>query len=318
MFMRTLVVLVSLLFAFQPKGRAELINGIYVVVNDAVITYQEVESAIAPLAELLARQYRGQPSVFEEKLQQTRSEKIEELVERQLVLHEFKTAGYILPESIIDDVIRERIKERFGDRATLTKTLQAQGMTFEAFRKQVREDYIIRALTQQKISPEKILISPHKIETYYNENQDQFKVADQVKLRMIVLNKSKSGAEVARKLAEEIHSKLQEGASFADMASVYSDSNRAEGGSRGWVDRSFFKKELSDVAFSLKPGQHSGVIDLPEACYLMLAEDVQTAHTKALADVRDEIEKTLKDEEQARLKNRWIDRLKAKSFIRYF
>ncbi len=316
--MKRILVLLSATLLLSLPVRAELVNGVYVIVNDAVITYQEVESAIAPLAELLAKQHRAQPQVFQEKLQQTRQAKIEELVERQLVLHEFNTAGYQLPEAVIDDAIQDRIKERYANRATLAKTLQAQGISFETFRKQIREDYIVRAMIQSKIPAEKILVSPQKIEAYYTTNISKYEVPDQVKLRMIVMNKANESDTAPARVAQEITSKLKEGAAFVDLASVYSDSQRAQGGDRGWIDREVLKKELSDVAFSLKPGQHSQVIELPEACYLLSVEDVRTAHTKSLVDVRDEVEQVLKSEERNRLQKQWLDRLKSKSFVRYF
>ena len=316
--MRTTFLLCLALILSLCGARADLVNGIYVIVNDSVITYQEVEQSLAGVAELLYKQYRDQPQMLEQKLQQARADRIEELVQRELILNEFKTGGYVLPDSIIDDVIRERIKERYGDRATLTKTLQAQGMTFDGFRKQVREDYIVGAMVSQKLSSEKILVSPQKIENFYNEHQADFKVSDRVKLRMISLNKSKDNPDAAKKLAEEIHTKLKEGASFADMASIYSDAYKDKGGDRGWIERSFLKKELSDVAFGLKPNQFSDVIESGDAYYLLLVEQNEGAHTRPLADVRDEIEKSLKAQERTALRDRWIERLKTKSFIRYF
>jgi parvulin-like peptidyl-prolyl isomerase len=103
------------------------------------------------------------------------------------------------------------------------------------------------------------------------------------------------------------------------MAGVYSSGlQRSEGGDRGWVDRSYFKPELATIAFSLKPGQHSGVIDLPEACYLMMVEDVRPAHVREETEVRDDIERILKAEESLRLYKEWIERLKRKSFIQYY
>jgi hypothetical protein len=75
---------------------------------------------------------------------------------------------------------------------------------------------------------------------------------------------------------------------------------------------------MRDTAFSLKPGQHSGVIELPQACYLMLIEDVKPAHVKEMKEVRDEIEHTLRAKENTRLRQLWIDRLKRKSFINYY
>jgi len=315
---KKLLALFSAALLLAPSARAELVNGVYVIVNDSVITSQEVESAIAPLVEMLARQYRNDPRTFQEKLQQTRQAKIEELVERELILHEFKTAGYHLPESVIDDAIQDRIKERFGNRATLAKTLQAQGISFETFRKQIRDDYIVRAMIQTKVSADKIIISPQKVETYYNANRDKYQVPDQVKLRMIVLNKRGEDDASPKRVAQEILNKIKEGASFAEMASIYSDAQRSQGGDRGWIERDTLKKELADVAFSLKQGEHSSVVDLPEACYILFAEEVRSAHTRPLAEVREEIEEILKNEERARLQKQWIDRLKAKSFVRYF
>ncbi len=299
---------------------AELANGIKGVVDDSVVTYEEVHSLTAQTADVLVRQYRSEPSTLEKKMNDLLEENLEKLMERQLILHEFKTAGYNLPESVIDELVQERIRTDFGDRATLTKTLEARGMTYEKFRQQVRERFIVEQLRLKNISSEKIIISPHKIETYYKAHQDDFKVEDEVKLRMIVLNKtSEESAPQVRKLAEEILAKLKEGASFSEMASIYSQgSQRKEGGDWGWVERSVLRKELAEAAFCLKKGERSGVVENSESCYLMLVEDVRPAHSKPLAEVRESIEKNLLLEERNRLEKQWIERLRKKTFVRYF
>jgi peptidyl-prolyl cis-trans isomerase SurA len=316
--MRSLLFLpLLLLFANRIDGR--VVNGINAIVNEAVITYQEVNVAVASVREALVREYGRDPQRLEQEFQRVRGQALEELVEKQLILHEFKTAGYNLPESIVEDEIQHRIRQQFHDRVGLIKALQARGMTSEAFRQSERERIILAQMRVFNVSPSKILISPHKIESYYAENQDKFKVDDQVKLRMIVLNQGPDNPGAARKVAEEILKKIAAGASFAEMATVYSEgAERAQGGDRGWVDRAFLREELTQVAFSLKPGEHSGVVELPEACYLLQVEDTRSAHARPIEDVRDEIEATLMAQERGRLHKKWIDRLKNKSFIRYF
>jgi len=165
-----------------------------------------------------------------------------------------------------------------------------------------------------------IIISPHKVETYYLAHRDDYKVEDEVKLRMIILDRSSdTNAPDNKELAKEILRKLDEGASFAEMAKIYSQgSQRAQGGDWDWVERSVLRKELADVAFSLKPGQRSGIIETPSAYYLMLVEDSKTAHCKPLVEVRDQIEHTLVLDEQKRLEKQWIDRLRKKTFVRTF
>lgn len=78
------------------------------------------------------------------------------------------------------------------------------------------------------------------------------------------------------------------------------------------------RKELADVAFSLKPGQMSDIIETSQACYLMLVEQKRAAHVRPLGEVRDDIDATLRTQEQSRLEKRWIGNLKKKTFIRYF
>jgi peptidyl-prolyl cis-trans isomerase SurA len=305
-------------------ARAELVSGISVVVNDAVITYAEIEDEVIRGATTAAKVYANDPQKYDQEVQRLRSQDIELLVEDKLIVHEFTTSGYTtnVLEAFIDDQIREDIqKNYYGDRTRLIKTLQAQGLTYEAFRRAQREQFIIRYMKYQNGSNvRKILISPLKIEQYYTGHKEQFKVDEQVHLRMIVVNQDKdSPLGMARKVAGEVMDKIDSGVPFAEMAGVYSSGlQRSEGGDRGWVDRSYFKPELATIAFSLKPGQHSGVIDLPEACYLMMVEDVRPAHVREETEVRDDIERILKAEESLRLYKEWIERLKRKSFIQYY
>ncbi len=299
-------------------ARAEVADGVKAVVNDHAITFAEVEEYTRPAVDSLRRQYAAQPDVFQQKLNEALNDSLEQLVERQLILHSFDTEGYKLPDSVVDQMVQERIRERFGDRVTLMKTLQSQGLTFDQFRKQIREQYIESALRNQNVQRE-IIISPYKVESYYTANQDKFKLEDQVKLRTIFLSKPAPDDTNTVKLAREIQAKIKDGAVFADMARTYSQgSQQSQGGDWGWIERSVPRKELAGVAFALAPGQVSEVLDLPDGCYLVLVEDRKPAHAKPLADVRGEIEKTLRVQQQSRLQKQWIDGLKKKTFIRYF
>jgi len=298
--------------------RAELADGVKAIVNDTVITYAQVEEFTAPAEDVLRREYAAQPEVFQQKLAEALDNSLELLVERQLILHEFEAKYTKLPDSVADELVQDRIREQFGDRVTAMKSLQAQGMTYEQFRQDVRDQYIESELRRMNISRE-LVISPYKVETYYLAHQDDFKVEDEIKLRMIVLNKTSDDDTNTSALAREILSQIKEGASFQQMASVYSQgSQRKQGGDWDWVGRSVLRKELADVAFALKPGQVSDVIDTPGACYLMLVEQTRPAHVRPLNEIRSEIEKTLRTQEQARVQKQWIDSLKKKTFIRYF
>lgn len=313
------ILVAALLASFGLTARAELVDGIDAIVHDSVITLQEVEETSGRITDQLREEYAGQPDVLRKQLANAYKETLEELTERQLILHEFQTAGYSIPDSIIDQEFQDYIKSKFGDRVTFIRTLQQEGVTYEKAREDYKDTIIVEQMRYKNVSSA-VIISPHKVETYYLGHKDDFKEEDQVKLRMIVLtNAPDADATQTRQLANEILQKLKQGANFADMATIYSQGSQAKsGGEWDWVEKSVLRKELADVAFTLKPGDISGVIETPGAFYIMQVEDRKNAGIKPLSDVRDQIERLLLAKERTRLQQQWIDKLKKKTFIREF
>lgn len=366
--------LISLLLLLGGRGAVlaefELSNGIAAIADDKIITVQDVRQASAETIDLYRRTYASNRDVYEQKRINALTEALDALIDRQLVLRDFDTIGGIIQESYIDDGIKDRIRDQFGDRVTLTKTLQARGITWETYRQREREK-IITSIMERKNIREAILISPAKIERHYQTNLAQFKLGDQMKLRVIVLNRPPTTeVDDVRKLALAIKVKVDAGAAFAEMASTYSEgAERRQGGAWGWKQDSQLRKGLWEAASALATGQCSRVISMtsapdgtywvsqygaqgelatarkfnekerdifveevtpasepkardaipqPQVFYLMLAEEKQVAHTRPLAEVRDEIERELLLQERARLQKKWIERLRTKSFVRYF
>jgi peptidyl-prolyl cis-trans isomerase SurA len=314
-----LIPVFAMAFCFALPSRGELADSILAIVNDTVITRAQLDIFTEPAVESLRRQFADQPDAFQRELTRTLNDGLEQLVERQLILHDFDSQGYKLPDSLVNQLVQERIRGRFGDRVTLMKTLQAQGMTYEKFREQVRDQFVEDYMRRNKGGSQQIIISPYQIENYYLTHQESFKVEDEIKLRMIILNKTSAADTNTLNLAREIQSKIKEGATFQEMASVYSQgSPQHQAGDWGWVERSVLRKELADAAFALPVGQMSDVIDTPESCYLMFVEDKHPAHVRSLREIHSDIEKTLRTQEQARLQKEWVDGLKKKNFVRYF
>jgi peptidyl-prolyl cis-trans isomerase SurA len=308
-----------LFLCFAASSRADLVDGIVAVVSRNIVTRQEVRDFAAPALDSLQRQYPEDSPELQQQATDVLTNSLELLVERQLILHYFDTAGYRLPESAVDELVNDRIRDEFGgDRVTMMKTLQAQGLTLEQFREQVRDQYIETELRREKVS-QALIVSPYQIEKYYEAHQADYKVEDEVKLRMIVLNKSGSNDTNTPALAQEILEKIRSGSSFTNMAMVYSQgSQKNNGGEMGWLERSALRKELADAAFALKPGEVSNVIETPDTCYILLVEDKHPAHVRPINEVRNDIEKTLLARQHDQLERQWIDSLRQKTFIRYF
>jgi len=319
----------ALAFGFSARADVNtnlpvIVTGVSVVVEDQVITYGEITERVDRSASSLVNIYGGDRRQLAAEWKRLHDQEIEDLIDRKLILHEFYSGSYATNalETVIDNEVNRDIKRNWGnDRARLIETLKAEGKTFEMYRRDMRDSIILSVMrSQNEGESKKIIISPLKIEQYYKEHQDLFKVDDEVQLRMISIAQGQDAAPgAARKLADEVLAKITNGVTFAEMATVNSsDSYQKKGGERGWVERKDLKDELAQAAFALKPGERSGVIELPEGCYIMMVEDKRAAHIKPLADVRMEIESTLNGKERAALHERWIQRLKIKSFIQYY
>ena len=295
-------------------------NSIVAEVNDKIITRQMVTDNMKQEATLLRRQYGRQSQLYGQRYIRLQADILEALVRRELVLREYQEKGYNLPESIIEQRIKEDIRSEYGDRVTLIKSLQRSDMTYEEFARYQREKIIQMVMRGQFISKANIVISPRQIEEYYVANKDTFRSGVEIRLRIIFLDVRKhGGAEGALKLAAEIHQVLQSGDSFAGVASVYSDQNRASGGLRpDWVQRGALAPELDKAAFALGQGQMSPVVVMPQGCYILRCEEMNQAKLGTLSEVRGQIEQTLLENEQKAREDKWFERLKRKSYVRQF
>lgn len=301
-------------------GRAQMMDGIAAIVNTNIITFSEVREMMLPVEMELRRQYSGKE--LQDKLRAAALDALNTLVERTLIIQEFHSKEYKIPNSVVEERLREIIRRDYGgDKQLLIKTITAQGMTMPQFREKLHNQLIIQAMRQHQVTGE-LIISPTKIERYYEEHKEEYRVGDQVKLRLLMVKKpgpdgSKEGPQ---KLIEEIHAKLRAGEDFGKLAEKYSEgsNNKEQQGDWGWVERDVLRKELSDAAFALKPGQYSDIIETEDGLYILKVEDFKPEHYRPLSEVRDEIERVLVGIEKQRLQQEWIDKLKKDAYIRYY
>ena len=302
-------------FAQEPQ----VVDGVAAVVNGDVITYSQVRVLSAPREKLLRSQYTGQE--LANKLKEARELALKDLIDRRLVIQAFKKESYEIPDHIVDQRMREIIRESFGgDRNTFIKTLEAQNYTLGEFKEKEMERIIVQAMRSKNVKTS-LIVPPTKIEEYYKQHRDEFTSKEQIKLRMIMIpSHADTGNSAAQKaMAEEVLGKLASGAEFDRMAQIYSeDSTRDLGGDWGWIERKTLAAPLENVAFKVPVGRISNVIDYAGNYYILKIEDKHGGVTRSLAEVRSEIEKKLIQLEAQSLQERWLASLRSKAYIRTF
>jgi len=295
----------------------EVLDGIAAVVNDEVITFSQVRELIGPAEAQVRKDLRG--AEMSEKIKEIRLKAINDLIDRQLILQEFNKNKFQIPEHYIEEQVQRIIREEFGnDRSAFVRTLQAQGYSLEKFRQVEREKMIVQAMRSQNVKTDAI-VPETKIQEYYQKNRDDYAEEDLIKLRMIAIRKAENGSDIRRGMIEEIRQKITEGAEFADLARMYSDDSTQDlGGDWGWINRRTLNESLSKIAFNLKVGQVSPIIELGNSYYLLLVEARKNGAVKPLASVHDDIQSKLTQEARQKKGEEWIAKLRKKAYIKTF
>lgn len=319
---KTFLTVLLISTSLHLRAAEQVVNGIAAVVNGEVVTYSQVRELVSAQERSASEIYQGEE--LQQKVADMRKKAVQELIDRALILQEFKKKEFNIPSYVIDDSIQRIIRTDFGgDRAAFVKTLQAQGYTMARFREVQKDKITVQAMRQSKTS-DNSLVSPVKIREYYNKHASSYTTPEQVKLRMIVLKEGGSNgdtpadASVSKKqMVAEIREKLAGGAEFDRLAQMYSeDSTNESGGDWGWIERKTLNEELAKVAFSLKPGEISPIIPLDNAYYILMVESKKPAVTKPLSEVQSQIVDALSQEEKIKGQERWLQELRQKAYIR--
>lgn len=294
--------------------------GIAVVVNGKPITTSEVREAIQAQEQLIRMQIKD-PRMAEAKLAELRSSALYALIERQLVLSEFEKLGGTIKAQYVEDDVNNIIRESFeGNREKFLYELAKTGMTIKKFREQREKMMVVSVLRARQVK-DLPPPTPAQVENFYRKNAEKFRDKDYIKFSTITIPKYPVGdvnasAESQKKLAEEIRTKISGGADFASMAKTYSQDSRAEaGGDWGLQERATLSRAIADVAFGLKTGAISKVVEVDANYMIIFCEAKQPGNQEPLEKVRPQIEKVISAEMGRDAVNRWLSGLAAKAIV---
>lgn len=294
-------------------------NGIAAVVNGLVITKSEVREAVTAQEQMLRFQLQNDPTTLQRELAKLRATALDSLIDRELVLSEFKRLGASMKAQYVDDDVNSIIRENFkGDRDAFVKELAKNGMTLKKFR-ELREKMMIVSAMRGKQAAQQAPATPKEIEAYYNTHIDQWREGGMIKISRIVIPKYSGDAgtspEGQRKIAEELRRKIIGGADFATTAKAYSPECLYED---DWVPRDQMKPSIAAVAFSLKQGGVSNVLE-EEGVYIIIAcEAIKHGSAKSLSEVRTEIERSISSEKSKGTLDQWMEGLRKRAVIKKF
>jgi peptidyl-prolyl cis-trans isomerase SurA len=299
-------------------------DGIVAIVEEKVITVDDVRHEIQPLIAQVQRDARNEED-FNQKLEQLQDQVIQQLIDKVLIIKEFHKHKEgedekKIPDSFVDNRVAEVLNEQFdNDRSKFLAYLRARGQTMKDFRKDQEEEIIYHYMRQQQEKSESI-VSPVRIEQFYKENKDQFYQDDSVHLRLIQLSRANGDTDDTLKAkAGAILARFHSGEKFEDLAKEYSeDTKRTKGGDWGWMSRTNLKPEFADPLFVLKKGDTTTPILTPDGCFVLFVEDRKYAGIQPLDQVREQIEHILNTQMTQTSTEHWLERLRRNGYVKHF
>jgi len=157
---------------------------------------------------------------------------------------------------------------------------------------------------------QKVTIPEDEMKSYYDKNIDEFKTPEMVRARHILVKVTPSATEEdkkkAKEKAEEILGKIKNGEDFIKLATDLSDDSgsKIKGGDLGFFSRGKMVKPFEDAAFSLKPGEVSGIVETQFGFHIIKVEEKKDPSVEPFDKVKDRINQKLLQE---RIKSKVTD-----------
>ena len=235
------------------------------------------------------------------------------MIERLLMLKAAEKSKMTLQDWAVDNRVGEIVNHSFGgDRNKLMEHLTARRMSYQDWRKRLKEDMVVAAMRWQAID-KNVSASPSAMRSEYMKHPERYRRRRTVTVSVVLLSpdKAEKREEVSKALKEE---------PFADVARRYSSDSRAALGGK-WenvVPEEVFKREVCDEIAKMPKGTMSKWIEIDGWCFLLRLDDVKPAVNLSFAEAYDEIERRVREEVSRRLYSEWMERLKRETYVKVY
>ena len=268
---RILFSIACLATAAQAAPAIQPVDQIAAVVNDEVITRNELESRYQTTVQQLRRQNIQLPprSLLEKQT-------LERMITERALLQHAKNSGIRIDPAQIESAVRRIAAQNNMGVDDLKSALERDGVSFDRFRENISNEMLISRARERQVES-KLTVSDAEIDSYLQTQTDLGR-DEEFNLSHILVtvpeNASPEQTQTRRSRAQDILDELAKGTSFAQLSATYSDApNALEGGSLGWRNAGQIPSLFLDAVRNLKPGQTSDLIKSPNGFHILRLND---------------------------------------------
>ena len=255
---KILFFLFLLTFSNSIKSQNPVIDNIIAIVGNNIVLRSEIETQYS---QLLAQGSKGGSN--------QRCEIFEDLLFQKLLLHQAEVDSVVVSESQIESEMDRRLRYFINQIGSQEKLEEYYKKSISEIKNEFRtfiKDQLLVQQVQSKIT-DKIKITPTEVRLFFNNiPKDSLPLINsEIEIGQIVKipHVSESIKLDTRNRLNELRERILKGDDFAAMAVLYSEDpgSAKKGGELGYTNRGELYPEFEAVAYNLKEGEVSQVIE---------------------------------------------------------
>lgn len=259
---------------------AKSIDHIVAVVNEDVITRQELDEAIKIAIGRLQQQGAQLPNQ-----QALESQVLESLINKRIQLQHAKEVGLSVGESELDETILRIAEENKLSLPEFYVVLEKDGISYNKFRDEIREEMIMARMKEREIKNQ-VNVTEGEVDNFLHTQETSAEGNDEYRLAhiLILVSENMNSVQIQQRAerADMALKKLKEGVEFSQVVAEFSDAADAnQGGIIEWRPITQMGPAFSELLTPLQPGDVTQVVQSPNGFHIfkLLGRRVQEVPT---------------------------------------
>jgi peptidyl-prolyl cis-trans isomerase SurA len=260
--------LINSCYAAPLPTLVSAIDKIVVIVNSDVITQSEVDRAMTVAKQELTHTNAPLPSDAD-----LRKQIIEKLINLSIERQMIKQANIVISEDELNASIEVIAKSNNLTLADLKKAVEANGISFAQYRKQISEQMQLRRLEQALVG-RNIVVSDQEVKDFLSKNKS---IANpnafyHIENILIPVSSAPSPAELqqAKTKAQQITQQLRKGKDFGQVVAAESgEGSVLRSGDLGWRQLPELPTVFAEAVKNMKQGDIAGPLQAPNGFHII-------------------------------------------------
>ena len=232
----------------------QALDKIIAVVNEDVITQNELNNRVADFIVQLKID-----KTSESDIKALTKQVLERMINTRIQMQRAKQLGITIDDISLNRMIEKIAKSNKLTLEQLSASLASDGINFEHFREQTREELIVKQL-QQRMVASKLNVSDQEIQRFIANNANKSNKNIKYNIQHILVTTPESATPEAiiksKEKVDKIYSEIKNGADFTTLAIQESAGRNAlKGGALGWRTGNELPESFVDAVKDLSKGE---------------------------------------------------------------